>query len=133
MRIGTIDLGPRPLLLAPMEDVSDPPFRLICKRYGADLVYTEFISAGGLAYGAEGSVQKLEFYPEERPVGIQIFGGDLDQVRDAARIADAQGPDLVDINRFTNGVWDKRSGTSEFKAASIRVDKLDAPVPEAGQ
>ena len=98
MRIGTLDLGPRPLLLAPMEDVSDPPFRLICKRYGADLVYTEFISAGGLAYGAEGSVQKLEFYPDERPVGIQIFGGDLDQVRDAARIADAQGPDLVDIN-----------------------------------
>lgn len=98
MRIGSLDLGPRPLLLAPMEDVSDPPFRLICRRYGADLVYTEFISAGGLAYGAEGSVQKLEFYPEERPVGIQIFGGDLDQVRDAARIADAQEPDLVDIN-----------------------------------
>ena len=98
MRIGTLDLGPRPLLLAPMEDVSDPPFRLICRRYGADLVYTEFISAGGLAYGAEGSVQKLEFYPEERPVGIQIFGGDLEQVRDAARIADAQEPDLVDIN-----------------------------------
>ena len=98
MRIGSLDLGPRPLLLAPMEDVSDPPFRLICKRYGADLVYTEFISAGGLAYGAEGSVQKLEFYPEERPVGIQIFGGDLEQVRDAARIADAQEPDLVDIN-----------------------------------
>ena len=98
MRIGSLDLGPRPLLLAPMEDVSDPPFRVICKRYGADLVYTEFISAGGLAYGAEGSVQKLEFYDEERPVGIQIFGGDLDQVRDAARIADAQNPDLIDIN-----------------------------------
>ena len=98
MRIGSLDLGPRPLLLAPMEDVSDPPFRLICKRYGADLVYTEFISAGGLAYGAEGSVQKLEFYERERPVGIQIFGGEVDQVRDAARIADAQGPDLVDIN-----------------------------------
>ena len=98
MRIGTLDLGPRPLLLAPMEDVSDPPFRLICRRYGADLVYTEFISAGGLAYGAEGSVQKLEFYPEERPVGIQIFGGDLEQVRQAAAIADAQDPDLIDIN-----------------------------------
>ena len=98
MRIGPIDLGPRPLLLAPMEDVSDPPFRLICKRYGADMVYTEFISAGGLAYGAEGSVQKLEFYPEERPVGIQIFGGDLEQVRGAAAIADAQEPDLIDIN-----------------------------------
>ncbi len=98
MRIGSLDLGPRPLLLAPMEDVSDPPFRLICRRYGADMVYTEFISAGGLAYGAEGSVQKLEFYPEERPVGIQIFGGDLEQVRGAAAIADAQHPDVIDIN-----------------------------------
>lgn len=98
MRIGTIDLGDRPLLLAPMEDVSDPPFRIICKRYGADMLYTEFISSGGLTYGAEGSVQKLEFYEEERPVGIQIFGGEIDQVREAARIADAQGPDLIDIN-----------------------------------
>ena len=98
MRIGDLDLGPRPLLLAPMEDVSDPPFRVLCKRYGADLQYTEFISAGGLIYGAEGSVQKLEFYEEERPVGIQIFGGEVDQVREAARIADAQGPDLIDIN-----------------------------------
>lgn len=98
MRIGTIDLGDRPLLLAPMEDVSDPPFRIICKRYGADMLYTEFISSGGLTYGAKGSVQKLEFYEEERPVGIQIFGGEVDQVREAARIADAQEPDLIDIN-----------------------------------
>ena len=98
MRIGTIDLGDRPLLLAPMEDVSDPPFRIICKRYGADMLYTEFISSGGLTYGAEGSVQKLEFYEEERPIGIQIFGGEIDQVREAARIADAQDPDLIDIN-----------------------------------
>ena len=98
MTIGSIDLGDRPLLLAPMEDVSDPPFRILCKRYGASLQYTEFISAGGLAYGAAGSVQKLEFYESERPVGIQIFGGDLEQVRQAAAIADAQQPDLIDIN-----------------------------------
>lgn len=98
MRIADLDLGPRPLLLAPMEDVSDPPFRLICRRLGADMAYTEFISAGGLSYGARGSVQKLEFYEEERPVGIQIFGGEVDQVREAARIADAQGPELIDIN-----------------------------------
>ncbi|MGB3543346.1 tRNA dihydrouridine synthase DusB [Rubrivirga sp.] len=98
MRIADIDLGTKPLLLAPMEDVSDPPFRILCKRYGADMLYTEFISAGGLAYGAQGSVQKLEFYEEERPVGIQIFGGEIDQVADAARIADAQNPDLIDIN-----------------------------------
>ncbi|NNF58334.1 MAG: tRNA dihydrouridine synthase DusB [Rhodothermaceae bacterium] len=98
MRIGDLDLGSRPLLLAPMEDVSDPPFRIICKRYGADLLYTEFISSGGLVHGAEGSVRKLEFYEEERPVGIQIFGGDEEQVREAAAIADAQEPDLIDIN-----------------------------------
>lgn len=98
MTIGSIDLGDRPLLLAPMEDVSDPPFRILCKRYGASLQYTEFISAGGLAYGAQGSVQKLEFYEDERPVGIQIFGGDVEQVRQAAAIADAQQPDLIDIN-----------------------------------
>ncbi|WP_412069786.1 tRNA dihydrouridine synthase DusB [Rubrivirga sp. IMCC43871] len=98
MHIAHLDLGPRPLLLAPMEDVSDPPFRLLCKRYGADLLYTEFISSGGLVHGAKGSVQKLEFYEEERPVGIQIFGGEIDQVREAAAIADAQNPDLIDIN-----------------------------------
>lgn len=98
MRIGDIDLGPRPLLLAPMEDVSDPPFRILCKRYGADLLTTEFISSGGLVYGAAGSVQKMEFYEEERPLSIQIFGGEIDQVREAAAIVDAQGPDLIDIN-----------------------------------
>jgi tRNA-dihydrouridine synthase B len=81
-----------------MEDVSDPPFRVLCKRYGADLLYTEFISSGGLVYGAESSLQKLEFYEEERPLAIQIFGGELEQVREAAGIADAAGPDLIDIN-----------------------------------
>ena len=98
MRIGTLDLGDRPLLLAPMEDVSDPPFRLLCKRYGADLLYTEFISSGGLVHGAHDSVQKLEFYDEERPLAIQIFGGNEEQVRQAAAITDAQNPDLLDIN-----------------------------------
>ena len=98
MTIGPIDLGDRPLLLAPMEDVSDPPFRLLCKRYGADLLYTEFISSGGLVYDARDSVQKLDIYEEERPVGIQIFGGEIEQVRQAARIVDAVGPDLIDIN-----------------------------------
>lgn len=98
MRIGPLDLGARPLLLAPMEDVSDPPFRILCKRYGADLLTTEFISAGGLVHGAQSSLQKLEFYEEERPISIQIFGGELEQVREAARIADAAEPDLLDIN-----------------------------------
>ncbi|MEO1478300.1 MAG: tRNA dihydrouridine synthase DusB [Bacteroidota bacterium] len=98
MRIGPIDLGERPLFLAPMEDVSDPPFRLLCKRYGADFVTTEFISSGGLLYDAHDSVQKLDIYDEERPVGIQIFGGNLDQVREAAAIVDRIQPDLIDIN-----------------------------------
>ncbi|MDX1545589.1 MAG: tRNA dihydrouridine synthase DusB [Rhodothermales bacterium] len=98
MKIGPIDLGDRPLFLAPMEDVSDPPFRILCKRYGADMLYTEFISSGGLVYDADNSVMKLDIYDEERPVGIQIFGGDLEQVRQAAAIVDAVGPDLIDIN-----------------------------------
>jgi nifR3 family TIM-barrel protein len=98
MNIGPIDFGDRPIFLAPMEDVSDPPFRVLCKRFGADLVYTEFISSGGLVYGADGSHQKLDIYEEERPVGIQIFGGDVEQVREATSIVDAADPDLIDIN-----------------------------------
>jgi len=98
MRIGTIELGERPLFLAPMEDVSDPPFRLLCKRYGADMVFTEFISSGGLVHESEDAVKKLDIYDEERPVGIQIFGGELEQVREAARIVDQIGPDVIDIN-----------------------------------
>lgn len=98
MKIGHIELGPRPLFLAPMEDVSDPPFRLLCKRYGADMLYTEFISSGGLVHDADDALQKLDIYEEERPVGIQIFGGELDQVREAARIVDARRPDVIDIN-----------------------------------
>ncbi|NNE71671.1 MAG: tRNA dihydrouridine synthase DusB [Rhodothermales bacterium] len=98
MRIGSIELGDRPVFLAPMEDVSDPPFRLLCKRFGADLLYTEFISSGGLVYGAGGSHQKLDFYDSERPLAIQIFGGEIEQVREAAAIVDAAGPDIIDIN-----------------------------------
>ena len=98
MKIGSIDLGERPVVLAPMEDVSDPPFRVICKRLGADLVYTEFISSGGLVYEAKSSLQKLEFGEEERPVGIQLFGGDPEHVRIAAQKVDDAQPDLIDIN-----------------------------------
>ncbi|MFQ5570351.1 MAG: tRNA dihydrouridine synthase DusB [Rhodothermales bacterium] len=98
MKIGPIELGNRPLFLAPMEDVSDPPFRMLCKRYGADMLYTEFISSGGLVHDAQNSLKKLDIYDEERPVGIQIFGGEIDQVREAARLVDAVGPDLIDIN-----------------------------------
>lgn len=98
MRIGSIELGTRPLLLAPMEDVSDPPFRALCKRYGADVVYTEFISSGGLVHEAEDSLMKLDIRESERPVGIQIFGGDIDQVKSATDIVDRVQPDIIDIN-----------------------------------
>ncbi|MBX9853273.1 MAG: tRNA dihydrouridine synthase DusB [Cytophagaceae bacterium] len=98
VRIGNLELGEFPLLLAPMEDVSDPPFRAVCKDKGADLMYTEFISADGLIRDAEKSVQKLDIYDYERPIGIQIFGDKIDAMREAAAIAEAAGPELVDIN-----------------------------------
>ena len=98
MNIGPITFPERPVFLAPMEDVSDPPFRIICKRLGADMLYTEFISSGGLTYGADGSEMKLDIYDEERPVGIQIFGGNVEQVRQAAAVVDRVGPDVIDIN-----------------------------------
>lgn len=97
-KIGDIDLGDFPLLLAPMEDVSDPPFRAVCKKNGADLMYTEFISAEGLIRDAAKSVQKLDVFEYERPIGIQIFGSNIDSMRESARISAAAGPDLVDIN-----------------------------------
>ena len=98
VKIGNIDLGEFPLLLAPMEDVSDPPFRYVCKKNGADMMYTEFISSEGLIRDAAKSIQKLDIFEYERPIGIQIFGGDIDHMREASEIASAAGPDLVDIN-----------------------------------
>jgi len=96
--IGNIALPDFPLLLAPMEDVSDPPFRVLCKALGADLMYTEFISTEGLIRNAEKSIRKLEFYEEERPIGIQIFGADIEVMRGCAAIVEEAGPDLLDIN-----------------------------------
>ncbi|MDX2003202.1 MAG: tRNA dihydrouridine synthase DusB [Chitinophagales bacterium] len=96
--IGNIELGDFPLLLAPMEDVSDPPFRALCKKQGADLMYTEFISSEGLIRDAHKSVQKLDIYDEERPIGIQLFGGDTISMSKATEIAAAAGPELIDIN-----------------------------------
>ncbi len=98
MKIGSLEISDFPLLLAPMEDVSDPPFRALCKRYGADLLFTEFISSEGLIRQAAKSVKKLDIFNEERPVGIQIFGGELEPMLEAALIAEAAGPDLIDIN-----------------------------------
>lgn len=98
IKIGKIELPTFPLLLAPMEDVSDPPFRAVCKKHGADLMYTEFISSEGLIRDAIKSRQKLDIFDEERPVGIQIFGGDEDAMAISARIVDTVHPDLLDIN-----------------------------------
>ena len=98
VKIGNIELGEFPLLLAPMEDVSDPPFRAVCKENGADLMYTEFISSEGLIRDAIKSRQKLDIFDYERPIGIQIFGGDEESMELAAKIVDATNPDLLDIN-----------------------------------
>ncbi len=98
VKIGKIELPDFPLLLAPMEDVSDPPFRAVCKEQGVDLMYTEFISSEGLIRDAIKSRQKLDIFDYERPIGIQIFGGDEEAMEMAARIVDATQPDLIDIN-----------------------------------
>ena len=98
VKIGSIELGDFPLLLAPMEDVSDPPFRALCKEHGADLMYTEFISSEGLIRDAAKSVQKLDIFEYERPIGIQIFGSEIESMRKATEITAAAGPDIIDIN-----------------------------------
>jgi nifR3 family TIM-barrel protein len=98
VKIGDIALGDFPLLLAPMEDVSDPPFRFVCKQNGADLMYTEFISSEGLIRDAAKSVQKLDIFEYERPIGIQIFGAEIDSMVEATKIATQVNPDLIDIN-----------------------------------
>ncbi|MFK7935040.1 MAG: tRNA dihydrouridine synthase DusB [Saprospiraceae bacterium] len=98
VKIGKVELGECPLLLAPMEDVSDPPFRALCKEQGCDMMYTEFISVEGLIRDAHKSVQKLDIYEEERPIGIQIFGAEIDSMRRAAEIVEEAQPEVLDIN-----------------------------------
>jgi tRNA-dihydrouridine synthase B len=98
VKIGTIDLGEFPLLLAPMEDVSDPPFRAVCKDNGVDMMYTEFVSSEGLIRDAAKSRQKLDIFEEERPIGIQLFGSDIETMRVCTEIATRVNPNLIDIN-----------------------------------
>ena len=98
VKIGNISLNEFPLLLAPMEDVSDPPFRALCKENGADIVYTEFVSSEGLIRNASKSIQKLDIYEKERPVGIQIFGANLNSMLEAVDIVEKTNPDIIDIN-----------------------------------
>ena len=98
VKIGDVEIAEFPLLLAPMEDVSDPPFRALCKKFGADLMYTEFISSEGLIRDAAKSVQKLDIFEYERPIGIQIFGGNIESMIQAAEITESANPDVIDIN-----------------------------------
>jgi tRNA-dihydrouridine synthase B len=98
VKIGSIELGEFPLLLAPMEDVSDPPFRALCKQHGADLMFTEFISSEGLIRDAAKSLQKLDIFEYERPIGIQIFGSEIEPMRQSAEIIERTNPDILDIN-----------------------------------
>ena len=128
--IGNIVLPDFPLLLAPMEDVSDPPFRAVCKDNGADLMYTEFISSEGLIRDAMKSRQKLDIFDYERPIGIQIFGGDEDAMALSARIVDTVNPDLLDINFGcpVKKVVSKGAGAGVLKDLDLMVRLTEAVV-----
>ncbi len=130
VKIGNIDLGEFPLLLAPMEDVSDPPFRFVCKQNGVDMMYTEFISSEGLIRDAAKSRQKLDIFEYERPIGIQIFGGDIDHMREASEIASEANPDLIDINYGcpVKNVVCKGAGSSLLRDIDKMVKMTEAVV-----
>lgn len=130
VKIGKIELPEFPLLLAPMEDVSDPPFRAVCKDNGTDLMYTEFISSEGLIRDAIKSRQKLDIFEEERPVGIQIFGGDEEAMAMSAQIVSTVNPDLVDINFGcpVKKVVSKGAGAGVLKDIDLMVRLTEAVV-----
>src|SRR5215210_2119178 len=130
VQIGNIQLPDFPLLLAPMEDVSDPPFRAVCKEAGADLMYTEFISSEGLIRDAIKSRQKLDIFDYERPIGIQIFGGDEEAMAMSARIVEAVEPDIVDINFGcpVKKVVCKGAGAGVLKDINLMVRLTEAVV-----
>ncbi len=129
-KIGNIDVGEFPLLLAPMEDVSDPPFRALCKENGADVVYTEFISSEGLIRDAAKSVMKLDIYEKERPVGIQIFGANLESMLKSVEIVEASNPDIIDINFGcpVKKVVSKGAGAGILKDIDLMVSLTEAMV-----
>ncbi|RUA31841.1 MAG: tRNA dihydrouridine synthase DusB [Bacteroidetes bacterium] len=130
VKIGNISLGEFPLLLAPMEDVSDPPFRAVCKENGADLMYTEFISSEGLIRDAIKSRQKLDIFDYEKPIGIQIFGGDEEAMSMATSIVNVTQPDLVDINFGcpVKKVVTKGAGAGVLKDVDLMVKLTEAVV-----
>ena len=129
-KIGDIDVGDFPLLLAPMEDVSDPPFRALCKEQGADVVFTEFISSEGLIRDAAKSVMKLDIYEKERPVGIQIFGANLESMLQSVEIVEASKPDIIDINFGcpVKKVVSKGAGAGILKNIDLMVSLTEAMV-----
>ena len=98
MKIGNIEFEKYPVFLAPMEDVTDPAFRLLCKRFGADMVYSEFISSDALIRSIKSTERKLEIYDQERPVAIQLYGRDVESITEAAKIAESAKPDIIDLN-----------------------------------
>lgn len=129
-KIGDINVGDFPLLLAPMEDVSDPPFRALCKEHGADVVYTEFISSEGLIRDAAKSTMKLDIYEKERPVGIQIFGAVMESMLKSVEIVEASGPDIIDINFGcpVKKVVSKGAGAGILKDIDLMVKLTEAMV-----
>jgi len=130
VKIGNIELPDFPLLLAPMEDVSDPPFRALCKEQGADVVYTEFISSEGLIRDAAKSTMKLDIYEKERPVGIQIFGANLDSMLRSVEIVEKSNPDIIDINFGcpVKKVVSKGAGAGILKDIDLMVSLTEAMV-----
>jgi nifR3 family TIM-barrel protein len=132
-KIADIELGDFPLLLAPMEDVSDPPFRALCKEQGADVVYTEFISSEGLIRDAAKSIQKLDIYEKERPVGIQIFGANLDSMLKTVEIVERSKPDFIDINFGcpVKKVVSKGAGAGILRDIPLMVKLSEAMVKHA--
>ena len=130
VKIGDIELPDFPLLLAPMEDVSDPPFRALCKENGADMVYTEFISSEGLIRDAAKSVMKLDIYEKERPVGIQIFGANLESMLKTVEIVEKSNPDIIDINFGcpVKKVVSKGAGAGILKDIDLMVSLTEAMV-----
>ncbi|NLP57664.1 tRNA dihydrouridine synthase DusB [Lutibacter sp. B1] len=130
VKIGDIELTDFPLLLAPMEDVSDPPFRALCKEQGADVVFTEFISSEGLIRDAAKSVKKLDIYEKERPVGIQIFGANLESMLQTVEIVEKSNPDIIDINFGcpVKKVVSKGAGAGILKDIDLMVSLTEAMV-----
>ncbi len=130
MNIGDTYLGNRPLFLAPMEDITDPSFRSICKQYGADMVYTEFVSSDGLVREGLKSVRKLDINDNERPIGIQIYGHIIESMVEAARIAESAGPELIDINFGcpVKKIANRGAGSGMMKNVPLMVEMTDAIV-----